>query len=191
MTDGVTRDGAARRAVPNWLWAGLIVSVALNLLVAGTMASAWWTVSEEAWPTRGGLSRNVVSFVRSLPAERREVLRGPIDKVRQQIGPLRRAVYRQRQAVVRLVGAEPFDRARFEVETAKLVKAEMELRQAAHGPIAEVLALLTADERRQLASWNRNRRGNGWKRGPATPSPAGKTSAEPGAGSEAAGGEKR
>lgn len=169
-------------SAPRWLWIVLVSSVALNLLVLGAMASAWLRPVEEGWPTRGGLSRNIVSFVRSLPPERQQALREPIENAREKLRPLRRAVYRQRLLVSRLVVADPFDKAQFDAETSKLMQAETELRNAAQLPLSGVLATLTAEERKQLAAWDRHRRSERWRRRPPaqeTPAPQSTSGTKP------------
>lgn len=144
-----------------WIWLALLASVAINLLVLGAMASAMLFAPKENWPTRGGFARSLVSYERTLPAERRAAIHPLIEEARTQFRPLRRTLRDHSNQIARLALSEPFDKARFEAEMAKLLSAETDMRRATQARIGDILALLTAEERKKLVEWHeeRNRRG--------------------------------
>ena len=65
-----TAPGRDRINAPRWMRNALIASLAVHLLVAGALASAFWRFRQEA-PFAGSPGNvNLLGFTASLPAER-------------------------------------------------------------------------------------------------------------------------
>ncbi len=157
MTDTGTNNNTGGRYRPRWLWIGLVVSIALNLLVIGTVAGAFWKLNKKNSSLRGGFNRSIVLFVRQLPEARQAEIRPLIRNVRKKIRPLRRSLRRQRREHTDLLTQEPFDKARFQASIERLLASETKVRRAVRLPLVELLAKLTPAERRKLIAMHRKR----------------------------------
>jgi uncharacterized membrane protein len=139
---------------PRWIWIALIVSLGLNLLVAGVIGAAYWQLTYAAGtgPQPGG---RLAAFSRTLPEERGAELRRMASNLQPAIRPLRREVRRARREAARLFTSDPFDRAAFLDAYARLLVSEQRLREGYRDMLAELGANLTADERRSFVEWGR------------------------------------
>lgn len=146
---------APSRQMPRWAMIVLIVSLALNLLVLGLVAGAFWRF--HFWH-RPGLSANVLGYVTTLPPERRKELWGRSRDARKEIRPLRKEVRDARDEVFTALGADPFDKERLVAAQARLLKADMQARGAAQKLFAEIAADMTPEERRAFLKWREGRR---------------------------------
>lgn len=156
MTTEVVRPEPVReRRAPRWMWIALFLSVGLNLLVAGAVASA-------AWHLRGGWGfgphARISRFLVTLPPERAEVLRGVVDNSRQTFRPLRREIREERGDLARVFAAEPLDDAALASTLARLTDAELKIRQAYAQLTTELAKSMTAEERQTFVEWNEKRR---------------------------------
>jgi uncharacterized membrane protein len=155
----------------------LVASAALNLLVLGAVGSAYLQSPRDDWPMRRGLSRSAISFVETLPAARQQEVGPVIAQARSKMRPLRRLVGDGRREVGKLLLAEPFNKAAYDAEAAKLLEAEGNMRRHVNVALGEIMARLSAAERKQLYDYHQKRRRGHWRRTPDKP-PAG--TADPG-----------
>jgi len=150
-----------------WL---LIVSLGLNLLVAGAVAGAFFSHPHRGgWPPgRGGavydaanLGRALAgehgfrAYLETLPAGRRAALKPLVEQSQQTIRPLRQAAQRLRVEAVAVTAAEPFDPAKVEKAFGDLTDAEGAVHRAVAQAYARIMAALTPEERAQFAAWRK------------------------------------
>ncbi len=148
-----------------WLWVALIVSLAINALLAGVILRAVWQFRAGMAVAGARLERTLPAFIDSLPVERREALRKEqIDKRPEQLRPLRRAVRHARRAAIQAFLADPFDKQAFVAAQDQLLKAEAAFRAKVRVIFPEVAERMTADERRAYLRWHRRARRSHWKR---------------------------
>jgi uncharacterized membrane protein len=138
------------RAAPRWLWVVLILSLALNLLVAGAAVGAFVLGRHTMAWSSGGMAGNVVQFARQLPSERRSQIWAEVAEQRKAIRPLWRETGRLRRQLAALLAADPFDGAAFAETQRRMLEAEMRARAAGQALVSAIATRLSAEERRAL-----------------------------------------
>lgn len=157
MSEAVRSEAVPERRVPRWMWIALVGSLALNLLVAGVLASAAWRLRHAEvgdFGFRGRLS----GFLDSLPPERSSELRPILERAKPAVRPLWREAWQERREAARLFMAEPFDRQAFAAAYDRLLDSEMTARRTHLRLITELAEELTVAERRAFLE-RRGRRG--------------------------------
>jgi len=157
MSDaGNARAGAVRKA-PRWLIAALLVSLAVNLIVGGSLVGAVWRAHA---PPPGALSiiPNLLGYAGTLPSQRRQELWERTAEERGHIRPFRREVRVAREETVKALIAEPFDREKFIAAQAKQAEVENRARDAAQQLYVKIADFLTPEERRGYPRWRTHRR---------------------------------
>jgi uncharacterized membrane protein len=155
MTDHAVSHPRARsaRLVP----ALLIVSLALNLIVIGLFAGAFWRYRSGGYlPSQ--VTPNLLGYVSTLPTPRRNEVWAKTAEERQLIRPLRRELRNVRDEVIGVLEAEPFDRARFDAAQARLLQVDERAREAVYKLYSQIAANLTSEERRAFRDWREKRR---------------------------------
>jgi uncharacterized membrane protein len=153
--EAVRPEPVRERRGPRWMWIALVLSVGLNLLVAGVVASAAWRLR-----SGGGFGPHaqISKFLVTLPPERSEALRGVVDRSRQAFRPLRQEVWERRSELGRVIAAEPVDDQALEATLARLADAELKIRQAYAQLTIELAKGMTAGERQAFVEWQERRR---------------------------------
>lgn len=150
----MTDTGSAPQGRSSWFRAGIIASLALNLLFIGGLGAAAW---RHRHGPRGD-DMGLAGFARQLPSERQTLVRGDVEAAKQVIRPLRKAVRDAWTESNALLTAEPFDKDKFKAALDRLTEAEARLKSAATAALVDTAAKLTADERRSLQAWREKRR---------------------------------
>ena len=133
----------------------LIASLALNLLIVGLIGGA--LISHRFGRPHGfnlgdpGLR----GFMRSLPKDRRDVLRAAGEQSRLSWKPLRQAVQQARAEVDIAMNAVPFDAARVEKSFNDLIAAEATARRAGTAVLISAVSQMTPEERARFQKWRR------------------------------------
>ena len=71
MTDAGNANAGAKRGTPRWVLVALFVSLALNLIVVGSVAGAVWRFrAPPVWAT--AVTPNLLGYASTLPPERRK-----------------------------------------------------------------------------------------------------------------------
>lgn len=153
-TEAVLPAPARERRAPRWMWIALVLSVALNLLVIGAVASATWHLRSGGFGPHARIER----FLATLPQERAEALRATVNRSQEIIRPLRSEVREARKDLARVFTTEPVDKEALSATLARLTDAEMKIRQAYAQLTTELAASMTAEERQALAEWHEQRR---------------------------------
>ncbi len=156
MSDQPTPVTAAPKRASRWLKLALILSLALNVLLIASIAGAIWRGGAGSWGGRG--AGNIVSFMASLPAERRAELMQKSKGLRDQSRALRQAARQAARERADALVAEPFDKQRFIDAQTRQVEAEGKLRLLFRDIIAEAASSMSPAERRAFLNW-RDRRG--------------------------------
>ena len=158
MTDaGAPRPEPARR-VPRWTLVALIVSLALNLVVVGSVAGAVWRFRGPPHAAASSLIPNLLGYASTLPTQRRKELWDRTAAERRHIRPFRREVRAAREETVKALVAEPFDRQLFIAAQSRQAEAEGRARQAVQDLYVKIADALTPEERRAFPRWREHRR---------------------------------
>jgi uncharacterized membrane protein len=138
----------------------LIASVALNLLIVGAIAGSMvmWRLHGPGHRGHRGDDFGLVGFSRTLPAERRNVIRKKIKEERANLEPLRQAMQEAHREAAEALGAEPFDGSRLKAAMDRFSDAEMKLKAAGLAFLIGTADELTPEERRALSEWWKKRR---------------------------------
>lgn len=160
------RDARAARRIPMWLLAVLVVSLLLNGLVVGAVASRWKAM--HAGPPVLGSSSNaqLFGFAVTLPEERRREIWKSVETDREAMRPLRQAVFVARDEARKTLLAEPFDVDRYAAAQKHLFDAEQQMRLRAIDVVQAIAKQLTPNERAAFARWeedDRSRRRAFWR----------------------------
>jgi uncharacterized membrane protein len=149
------------------------VSLCVNLLVAGAVASSFWSLRKSGGGSRGDDGGGQFArFARSLPPERREAIRAATTGARATIAPLRQEARAAREDFNRQLAADVFDRQKLAAAHLREIETEAEVRRAVSRVMMDVAATMTAEERRAFAQWREQRTpGRGGRRGGREPEP--------------------
>lgn len=142
--------GAQRRA-PRWMWIVLVLSVALNMIVAGMAVAAMLHFHKG----HGGKAR-LARYVETLPAERRDKIASALEAHRDRVRPLRRELRRARRRARDAFTADPLDRAALVAAYEQIAKARIALTRARQEWLPELAEMLTLEERRQYLRRHRH-----------------------------------
>lgn len=147
MADTADNAVPKRRSWLKWL---LVASLALNVLIAGVVIGAI---------VRGGTSggrgapQNVIGYVMSLPADRRQELMQRSANVRPELRALRQQVRAANRERLAALTAEPFDRTRYVAAQTRQIEAETKIRMLMRDIVADTAAGMSLDERRAFLRW--------------------------------------
>jgi uncharacterized membrane protein len=136
-----------------WVKYLLIASLALNLLMVGTLAGA----ALRARQALGG-SGNVFGYIDRLPKERRDVLHSRAGELRPALRQMREQVRQAARDRTAAMLAEPFDKPRYIEAQSKYIEAETKLRLLMRDAVAEIAGTMSLEERRAFLHWRGARR---------------------------------
>ena len=157
MTDAGNANAGATRQAPRWMLVALFVSLALNLVVVGSVAGAVWRCRAPP-PWAASVIPNLLGYASTLPPERRKELWDSTAEERGHIRPFRREVRAAREETIKALVAEPFDRAKFLAAQARQAEAENRARTAVQDLYVKIADSLTPEERRAFPRWREHRR---------------------------------
>ena len=124
---------------------GLIASVGLNLFLLAGIGARLSSINNtrEARP----FPPNIGWIVRDLSAERQAELANVLEPIRDEISPLRQAMFEAQRNVNELMAADEFNQTELEAAFAALRSASEAYTSLSHQQTASVLGELTAEER--------------------------------------------
>lgn len=157
MSEAERSTTAPERRAPRWMWVVLVVSLGLNLLVAGVVASAAWH-----FHARGGFGfqGRLAAYLSTLPPQRSEALQGIVSRAQPTLQPLRQEIRQTRREAAQIFAADPLDKEALAATHARLLDAEVRIRQAYAQLMTELAESMTVEERRAFIAWReRHRRG--------------------------------
>jgi uncharacterized membrane protein len=128
----------------------LMVSLALNVLFIGGFASAFVMHHHGH---HGRKESGLMAFARTLPAERKDMIKQKIAGEQSNMATLNKAEHDARTAARNVLLEEPFDNAKFKAALDKAVDADAQTKHARMALLASATSDLTPDERKQLHDW--------------------------------------
>jgi uncharacterized membrane protein len=135
----------------------LVASLALNLLIVGSVAGAVWRFSKPpAWA--GTITPNLLGYASTLPSQRRKELWAATVEERRLVRPYRREVRAAREETIKTLIAEPFERQRFLAAQIRQAEVEGRAREAVRNLYVKLAEQLTREERRAFPRWREHRR---------------------------------
>ena len=146
--------GSDRSAV-RWLGVGLILSLAINAFIVGLIATK--TVKQREVVRRAGPPALVDALgdsrrlLRALPKERRKELRKIVRTYRPKLKPHREALTVARDKLIAVLRVEPTDQVALTRALDAIQDARFAMRDTGRAMLTDVLAAMTADERKQVA----------------------------------------
>ena len=157
MTDAGNVNAVAARRTPRWVLAALFVSLALNLLVVGSVVGAMWRFrTPPVWAA--AVTPNLLGYASTLSPERRKHIWDQTVDERNHIRPFRREVRATREQTIKALVALPFDRDQFLAAQARQAEAENRARAAVQDLFVKIADSLTPDERHAFPQWREHRR---------------------------------
>lgn len=149
-----------------WIFPALIASLALNLLVAGSMGAAFWQHSHGKPGSWRGDEVGLMRFVGKLPKDRQQMLRDDIKLARETLKPMREAARVAWEDANTALAAEPFNKDGAAAAFQRMTDAEATWKTAIGAILIDTAAKLTPDERKMLTEWRNKRRPGKRDRGP-------------------------
>jgi uncharacterized membrane protein len=140
-----------KRRTPRWIWALLILSLALNLLIVGVVGGSVWAVRRGGYWDAPLFMERAHRLMRGLPEERRAAVRAIFTEYRPQLEPLRRDVRQARVEIGRLL-ERSYTPQELDAALADVFAKETRAREAARPMIASMLNVLRPEERRHFLS---------------------------------------
>jgi uncharacterized membrane protein len=143
------------RFSPRTLRWALVASLALNVLIIGTVAGTLCFSRFGPGPQHGeGFKQSpLVRFARMLPRERSDMIRQKFADAQPNMEALRKGIRDARASVREALMAETFDQAKFNAALDGVVQAETNVARARTTLFGESVGQLTPEERRQLHEW--------------------------------------
>ena len=157
MTDAGNANMAAMRRTPRWMLVALFASLAVNLLVVGSVAGAVWRFRTPP-PWAAAVTPNLLGYASTLPLDRRKHIWDLTVEERGHIRPFRREVRAAREETIKALISEPFDRAQFLAAQGRQAEAENRARAAVQDLFVKVADGLTPQERHAFPLWREQRR---------------------------------
>lgn len=155
MTDQSNAGSVAGPAdqTKRWLWRVLILSLSVNLLVAGIFIGSNWTHHNR----HGHRDHGIVGFTKSLEGERRELIQDLAKAHRDRGRALRKEVRSKQDDAMKLLKDVPFDRDQFVAALDEALQARTNARRELTERFIALIDQMTDEERRAYAEWYEDR----------------------------------
>ena len=139
-------------------WA-LVASLALNVLIIGTVAGTLCFSRFGYDPHGAGFKKfPLLGFAHTLPRERSDLIRQKFADAQPNLEAMRKGIRDARAAVREVLTAETFDQAKFNAALDGVVQAETNVARARTSLFGDTVGQLTPEERRQLHDWLEKKR---------------------------------
>jgi uncharacterized membrane protein len=151
---------------PRFRWV-LLVSVALNLLLAAIVASSWLHHRGGRGHGSGGTVRlpRAEVLAQLLPEADGPAVRAAYGRHRDSIRPQLEPLWEARREVRAALDADPYDAQRAEAALATLREREAALATAVHALLMDLSANVSPEGRAAIAKLSTTRHGHGHRRG--------------------------
>lgn len=156
MSAGVSAEAHSAETRARRLKRWLVLSLALNLLIAGVVAGTLVMAKRQHGVGKVGVAGDGYSlfgFSRTLSADRGREIRRELLKIRKDLRPLRDDYRSARLGPADMLAAEPFDRERVKSAFAGVDQAEGRYKTAGRERLLDILAAMPLAERQELAAW--------------------------------------
>ena len=144
-----------------WILAALVVSLGLNLFIAGTVVGHKLHRHPHEWSQRNKPDgdRKVFGFIdrmaMALPREDRAVFMGKIDGYRAELKAADQKFRDARKKVQDAIAAEPFDRNALDTAFGEVSQRMADLQKVLHAALSDAVSALPPDARKRLAHWDK------------------------------------
>ncbi|MEL7544304.1 MAG: periplasmic heavy metal sensor [Pseudomonadota bacterium] len=141
-----------RWRMPRWGWVLVFISLALNLLVVGSIIGMRFAGPGGGWHAggghegRGGMRR----VLRSLPQDQRKEVRALLREHRQKVRPLRRALREETRKLRPLLEAESLDQAAFTAQLDVIEKRRAGIQRELRSMVEDLAVKLPPDVRARV-----------------------------------------
>ncbi len=151
----MTEKGDVAAGKPARLKWALVASLALNLLIIGSAAGAFWSHRHGGRHFSHGQGREhgLMGFVRELAPDRQGEIRAAIEVEREKIKPIRAAVKDGWTETNNVLGTEPFEKDKLKTAMTRMIEAQTRMRVAISDALVETAAKLNPEERQKLKVW--------------------------------------
>jgi len=127
----------------------VVCSVLLNLLLAGVIVGH---TAFRMHPPHGGAGwKPDLSAIETLPADKQDLVRKTLDKVREDGDTLRTQVRNTQEETSRILSAENFDETAYDAQVQKMHELHQQRRQIMADAFKNLAKQLNAEERKVLA----------------------------------------
>ncbi len=151
----MTENGDVAARKPSWQKWLLIASLAVNLLILGGAAGAFWSHRHGGRHFGHGQGREhgLMGFVRELAPDRQGEIRAALEAEREKIKPMREGVKDGWKETNTVLASEPFDKEKLKAAMTRMIDAETRFRTAISDALVDTAAKLSPEERQRLKSW--------------------------------------
>lgn len=140
---------AQRAGKRGWLWWAFVLSLSLNLLVAGFFIGA--KISHHGWPPWG--DHGFSSFAHRVDGERQQLFRELTQSYKEHWRSFRRDIRNRQIEAVQLLKVDPFDREKFVAALDDIIAERVTARRALSEQFLAMIDKMTPEERRAYAEW--------------------------------------
>ncbi|MGI9387518.1 MAG: periplasmic heavy metal sensor [Methyloligellaceae bacterium] len=141
-------NGERSGRMPRWVWIALIASLALNLVMIGSIGGAVYAGRHGGFWGGHRHSADARTFMSSLPDERRKELKTLFREHRKSLRPYWRKVRRARRGAAEVLKEDPFDKVKFTAALEKLHQLHVAARAASRPMFVDLAGKLNPDERK-------------------------------------------
>lgn len=141
-----------RRKAPRWMKIVLVLSLMLNVVAIGAVGARAWMVHKHG---PGGFAMHALgihSFLRQLPSERRDKLRGQFKEARKSLRGQRHQFVTPLKELANALSAPQFDQARLNAAVMALRMTHDSHASGRQDLLLKFVDALTPDERKILGS---------------------------------------
>ncbi len=152
MTDSSRATFGDTVRAPRWMRFALVISLAINLAIAGALAGSALVARMHPQvdrPAYGGL----MAFSKTLPPERRVELWAATAEERRAFAPVRAEVNETRQQARAALLENPFNSERHVEAQARVFEAEVKARRASKNILLKLADVMTPAERSAFGAW--------------------------------------
>ncbi len=151
----MTENGDVAARKPSWQKWLLIASLAVNLLILGGAAGAFWSHRHGGRHFGHGQGREhgLMGFVRELAPDRQGDVRAALETEREKIKPMRDVVKEGWTETNSVLGTEPFDKDKLKAAMTRMIDAETRMRTAISDALVDTAVKLSPEERQKLKVW--------------------------------------
>lgn len=154
-------DPSGGGAKQRWVKPVLVVSLALNLLFAGLIAGSAWKQYHDQWRPRAMvLGLTIEEMLPELSAEQRALGERLLERLRNDVAPLRGELYEAREKALAALTASPYDEQAFSDAMARIRNIRERAREGRHDIVITFIRDMSdAGRERFMEIYKANRRG--------------------------------
>lgn len=144
-----------------WVKPVLVISLALNLLFVGLIAGSAWKRYHDQWRPRAMvLGLTIEQMLPELSAEKRALGEQLLERLRNDVAPLRGELYKAREEALAALTASPYDEKAFSDAMARIREIRERAREGRHEIVISFISDMSdAERQRFMEIYKANRRG--------------------------------